>query len=50
LEHLPAPGDYWSKEDRSLWLRMVELSFDLIYSDEPDDADRNVGEQQHTGA
>jgi hypothetical protein len=36
LEHLPAPGEYWPKDDRALWLRMVELSFELIYSDEPD--------------
>jgi hypothetical protein len=35
LEHLPAPGDYWSKDARALWLRMVELSFELIYDDEP---------------
>ena len=35
LEHLPAPGDYWSKDARALWLRMVELSFELIYEDAP---------------
>ena len=35
LEHLPAPGDYWSKDDRKRWLAMIELSFDLIYDDEP---------------
>jgi hypothetical protein len=34
LEHLPAPGDYWAKEDRALWLRMIELAFELIYTDE----------------
>jgi hypothetical protein len=32
---LPAPGDYWSKEDRKLWLQMIELSFELIYDDTP---------------
>jgi hypothetical protein len=35
IDHLPAPGDYWSKEDRKLWLQMIELSFNLIYDDEP---------------
>ena len=35
LEHLPAPGDYWPKDDRKRWLAMIELSFDLIYDDEP---------------
>jgi hypothetical protein len=35
LEHLPPPGDYFSKEDRKLWLQIVELSFDLIYDNEP---------------
>lgn len=35
LEHLPAPGDYWSKDDRALWLRMIELAFELIYEEEP---------------
>jgi len=47
---LPAPGDYWSKDDRALWLRMIELSFELIYNDDeerPDDAGGDVGSQQH---
>ena len=35
LEHLPAPGEYWSKDDRALWLRMIELTFELVYDDEP---------------
>jgi hypothetical protein len=39
LEHLPAPGDYWSKDDRALWLRMIELSFELIYEEEPQATD-----------
>lgn len=49
LEHLPAPGDYWSKDDRALWLRMIELSFELVYVDEerPDDAGGDVGGEQH---
>lgn len=47
LEHLPAPGDYWSKDDRSLWLRMIELSFELVYTDEPNDAGGNAGSEQH---
>jgi hypothetical protein len=49
LEHLPAPGDYWSKEDRSLWLRMVELSFELIYSDEPDPTTAEPNEPARLG-
>ena len=47
LEHLPAPGDYWSKDDRALWLRMIELSFELIYTDELNDAGGDVGSEQH---
>jgi hypothetical protein len=48
LEHLPAPGDFWSKDDRALWLRMIELSFELIYTEEePNDAGGDVGSQQH---
>jgi hypothetical protein len=47
LEHLPAPGDYWSKDDRALWLRMIELSFELIYEEEPNDAGGDVGGEQH---
>jgi hypothetical protein len=35
LEHLPAPGDYFSKDERKKWLQMIELTFDLIYEDEP---------------
>ena len=35
LEHLPSPGDYFSKDERKKWLQMIELSFDLIYDDEP---------------
>jgi hypothetical protein len=34
LEHLPAPGDYWAKDDRKLWMQMIELTFELIYTDE----------------
>ena len=34
LEHLPAPGDYWAKDDRKRWLQMIELAFDMIYDDE----------------
>jgi hypothetical protein len=33
LEHLPAPGDYFSKDDRKRWLQIMELSFDIIYDD-----------------
>jgi|HubBroStandDraft_2_1064218.scaffolds.fasta_scaffold21259_7 hypothetical protein len=36
LIHLPAPGDYFAKDDRKKWLQMMELSFDLIYDDEPE--------------
>ena len=35
LEHLPAPGDYFSKDERKKWLQMIELAFDLIYDDMP---------------
>ena len=35
LEHLPAPGDYWSKEQRKLWMQMLELAFELIYEEHP---------------
>lgn len=38
LDHLPAPGDYYAKEDRKKWLQLMELSFDLIYDDEPPEA------------
>jgi hypothetical protein len=34
LEHLPAPGDYWAKDERKRWLQLIELAFDLIYDDE----------------
>jgi hypothetical protein len=37
LEHLPAPGDYFSTDDRKKWLQMIELAFDLIYDDQPSD-------------
>jgi hypothetical protein len=36
LEHLPAPGDYFSQDDRKLWLQILELSLKLIYSDQPE--------------
>jgi hypothetical protein len=48
LEHLPPPGDYFSQDDRQRWLKIMELSFDMIYEDQPNDADRDVGEQQHS--
>jgi hypothetical protein len=35
LEHLPAPGDHWPKENRTLWLQILDLSFKLIYSEHP---------------
>ena len=35
LEHLPAPGDYFPQDERKKWLQMIELSFDLIYDDQP---------------
>lgn len=40
LEHLPAPGDHWPKDERALWLQILDLSFKLIYSEHP------RGEQQ----
>lgn len=38
LEHLPAPGDYWAKDDRKRWLAMIELAFDMIYDETPPEA------------
>ena len=35
LDHLPAPGDYFPQDERKKWLQMIELSFDLIYDDQP---------------
>ena len=35
LEHLPAPGDYWPKDDRKRWLQIIELAFDIVYDDQP---------------
>jgi hypothetical protein len=35
LEHLPAPGDYFSQDDRQRWLKILEMALDLIYSDDP---------------
>jgi hypothetical protein len=32
---LPAPGDYWSREQRKRWLDMMTLAFDMIYTEEP---------------
>jgi hypothetical protein len=49
LEHLPPPGDYFSPDDRKRWLQIMELSFDMIYEDQPNDADGNAGSEQHTG-
>jgi hypothetical protein len=43
LEHLPAPGDYFSKDDRKKWLQMIELSFDLIYDDQPQAGEATEG-------
>ncbi|HEY1887153.1 MAG TPA: hypothetical protein VGG86_14070 [Roseiarcus sp.] len=34
LDHLPAPGDYYAKDDRKRWLAILEMVFDLIYVDE----------------
>jgi hypothetical protein len=39
LEHLPAPGDYFSPDDRKRWLEIMEKAFDLIYSDDPSGTD-----------
>lgn len=43
LEHLPAPGDYWSKEQRKLWMQMLELAFELIYEEQP--PEHPIGDQ-----
>lgn len=44
LEHLPPPGDYWAKEDRKLWLQMIELAFELVYDDAPPEATDHGGQ------
>ena len=33
LEHLPAPGDHWPKDERALWLQILDLAFKLIYAE-----------------
>jgi hypothetical protein len=38
LEHLPAPGDYFAKEERKRWLDMMTLAFDMIYDDQPSES------------
>ena len=30
---LPTSGDVWPKDQRKLWLQLLEGSFDLIYKD-----------------
>ena len=35
LEHLPAPGDHWPKEQQDLWMQILALAFRLIYSEHP---------------
>jgi hypothetical protein len=50
LVHLPAPGDYWAKDDRALWLRMMELAFELIYDTEPpDELHGSLPKSDHSG-
>lgn len=54
LEHLPAPGEHWPKEQRQLWLQILELSFQLIYEENPppstgDPADEPSTMRQHGG-
>ena len=50
LEHLPAPGDHFPKEDRTLWLQILELSFKLIYDEQPPETgDEPPAAQQHGG-
>jgi hypothetical protein len=44
LEHLPAPGEYFQKEDRKRWLQLVELAFDLIYDDQPSESTAELNE------
>lgn len=34
---LPKSGTYWSEENRSTWLKLIEAAFKVIYKDEPDD-------------
>lgn len=46
LEHLPAPGDYFSKDERKKWLQMIELAFDLIYDDTPAEETGDAAAQQ----
>jgi hypothetical protein len=35
LEHLPAPGDYFAKDERKRWLMVLETVFEMIYEDQP---------------
>lgn len=44
LEHLPPPGDYFSPEDRKLWLQILELAFKLIYLDQPQEQPPHAGQ------
>lgn len=45
LLHLPAPGDYFSADDRKLWLQIFELALKLIYEDTPQATDAPDGGQ-----
>jgi hypothetical protein len=49
LEHLPAPGDYFSQDDRQRWLKILEMALDLIYSDEPSGTDGEPNTMQPHG-
>jgi hypothetical protein len=49
LERLPAPGDYWDKAQRKLWLTIIEQVFDLIYDDQPQ-PEPNEGTATYGGA
>jgi hypothetical protein len=48
LEHLPAPGDYFAKDERQRWLKILEMALELIYVDEPSGTDGEVTEGAST--
>ena len=49
LEHLPAPGDHFSKEDRALWLEILTLVFKLIYEEHPPETEEPATAHPHGG-
>jgi hypothetical protein len=44
LEHLPAPGDHWPKDQQDLWMQILALAFRLIYSEHPHESTAELNE------